>query len=130
MDSTCPHQRVRHSCISSHGHLSDATLPALTQVVVCQDERHHGFHHGHSAWQHARIMTALGFENRRFSLIGDCFLRLSNRGGGLESDAHEQWLTNGDPALYTPRIIGPRVYLPIAYFVGIIVLATGERRAS
>ena len=44
------HSRARHSCISSHGHPSGAALPALTQVVVCQDQRHHGFHHGHSAW--------------------------------------------------------------------------------
>src|SRR5262249_40578665 len=111
-------------------HPSGATLPALTQVVVRQDERHHGFHHGHSAWQYTRIMTALGFENSRFPLIGDCFLRLRNRGGRLKSDAHEQWLTNGDAALDTSRVIGPRVHLPIAHFVGIIVLAASERCAS
>src|SRR4030095_971829 len=75
-------------------------------------------------------MTALGFENGRFPLIGDRFLRLSNCGSRLESDAHEQRLTNGDPTLYTPRVIGPRVHLPIAHFVGIIVLAASERRAS
>src|SRR5260221_491002 len=97
--------------------MSEAALRAMTQQMVGQNQRHHGFANRHRPDADARIMTAGGRDLDIMARGIASAARGQNRGGWLDGKAHDYSLTGGVPTLaggtrggslqLSPKLSGP-----------------------
>ena len=72
---------------------------SLDEEVVGEDQREGGLDEWHRPWEHARIVSALTFQHRRFSRRGHRVLRRRDGGGGFERRPDIDEFTIGDATL-------------------------------
>ena len=78
----------------------------LRQIRIHQHKRRHRLHNRHRPRHHARVMSALGFQNPIHRVIRHRRLGLADRRRGLESHPEINVRAVGDTALDATRIIG------------------------
>ena len=98
--------------------------------MIGEDQTHHRLDHGDSAGQHARIVSALGFEHGRLAFLINGLLSLGDGGRRLEGGAQHDGFPVGDAPLDATRAIRCRSRTSVG--VGderVVVLDPGHARS-
>src|ERR1043166_6541981 len=108
-------------------------LPALTQIMVGNDARHHGLADRHGADAEARIMPARGYDFALPAIAVDGAAGGQNRRGGLHDETRNDRLSGGNAAQDAAGVVGKEArpaVVPHADFVGVLLAAVCRDRKA
>src|SRR5690606_1325103 len=71
-------------------------LPAMTQYMIHQHQRHHGFRNRGCPHAHAGVVAAVGHDFHRIAVDIDALAGNANAGGRLQGNVTQDILTTGN----------------------------------